>query len=72
MEVDLSKSETDLDSWLSQVNVDNAWDLVLAYSNQPRCLPEDVTAGAQQIIRRLSAWGIPVKSHEAEIYLSIP
>lgn len=65
-------TETELDKWLSLVDIANAWDLVLAFSNQPRCLPDDVRDGAQQIIRRLSAWGIPVDVHDAEIFLSIP
>lgn len=72
MKIRTIDSNTDLDSWLSEVDVANAWNLVLAFSRQHRCLPDDVRAAAKEIIRRLSTWGIPVRVHDAEIFLSIP
>jgi hypothetical protein len=38
----------------------------------PRWRPEDVNKGADVIVSRLKALGVPVEVHEPEIYLSIP
>ncbi|MBC7634479.1 MAG: M28 family peptidase, partial [Acetobacteraceae bacterium] len=38
----------------------------------PRWRPEDVNRGADAIVERLRAAGVPVEVHEPEIYLSIP
>lgn len=62
----------EIDEWLADVQIENAWDLVLAFSRQPQCLPDNVVEAANEIAARLRSWGVPVILHQAEIYLSIP
>lgn len=57
---------------LDAVTLDAPWELVEAFSRQPRWRPEDVNVGADMIIRRLEQLGVPVTVHEPELYLSIP
>ena len=57
---------------LDEVDLKAPWELVEAFSRQPRWRPEDVNRGADMIVARLTALGVPVTVHEPEIYLSIP
>ena len=57
---------------LDEVDLEAPWELVEAFSRQPRWRPEDVNRGADMIVARLTALGVPVTVHEPEIYLSIP
>jgi N-acetylated-alpha-linked acidic dipeptidase len=59
-------------SLLEQVSLDAPWELTEAFSRQPRWRPADVNRGADMIVERLRALGVPVTVHEPEIYLSIP
>ena len=58
--------------FLDQISLDLPWGLVEAFSTMPRWRPEDVNRGADAIVERLRAAGVPVEVHEPEIYLSIP
>jgi len=57
---------------LDKVSLEEPWKLVETFSTLPRWRPEDVNGGADVIISRLKALGVPVEVHEPEIYLSIP
>ena len=57
---------------LDEVDLKAPWELVEAFSRQPRWRPEEVNKGADMIVARLTALGVPVTVHEPEIYLSIP
>jgi N-acetylated-alpha-linked acidic dipeptidase len=57
---------------LDEVDLEAPWELVETFSRQPRWRPEDVNRGADMIVARLTALGVPVTIHEPEIYLSIP
>jgi hypothetical protein len=57
---------------LDAVSLDVPWDLVEAFSTQPRWRPEDVNIGANMITQRLDQLGVPVEVHHPELYLSIP
>lgn len=57
---------------LDEVGLDTPWELTEAFSRHPRWRPQDVNAGADMIVERLKALGVPVTVHEPEIYLSIP
>ncbi|MBV9564244.1 MAG: peptidase M28, partial [Bradyrhizobium sp.] len=57
---------------LDRISLDEPWKLVEAFSTMPRWRPEDVNKGADVIVGRLKALGVPVEVHEPEIYLSIP
>lgn len=58
--------------FLDDISLDVPWGLVEAFSTMPRWRPEDVNRGADAIVERLRAAGVPVEVHEPEIYLSIP
>ena len=58
--------------FLDDISLDAPWGLVEAFSVMPRWRPEDVNRGADAIVDRLKAAGVPVEVHEPEIYLSIP
>ena len=57
---------------LNEVSLDAPWELVEAFSKQPRWQPKDVNEGADMIVKRLKAHGVPVTVLEPEIYLSVP
>jgi len=57
---------------LAAISLDAPWDLVEAFSAQPRWRPDDVNIGANMIIARLGALGVPVTVHEPDLYLSTP
>ena len=58
--------------FLDAVSLDLPWSLVERFSTMPRWRPEDVNRGAEVIIEKLRAAGVPVEVHAPEIYLSVP
>jgi N-acetylated-alpha-linked acidic dipeptidase len=58
--------------FLDIVSLDLPWGVVETFSKMPRWRPEDVNRGADVIVERLRAAGVPVELHEPELYLSIP
>jgi N-acetylated-alpha-linked acidic dipeptidase len=58
--------------FLDIVSLDLPWGVVETFSKMPRWRPEDVDRGADVIVERLRAAGVPVELHEPELYLSIP
>jgi hypothetical protein len=57
---------------LDRISLKEPWKLVETFSTMPRWRPEDVNKGADVIVSRLKALGVPVEVYEPEIYLSIP
>ncbi|HET9345855.1 MAG TPA: hypothetical protein VFO05_09140, partial [Candidatus Limnocylindrales bacterium] len=57
---------------LDEVSLDTPWALIETFAGTPRWRPEDVNRGADIIVERLRALGVPVEVHEPEVYLSIP
>lgn len=57
---------------IKRVASDQGWDLVKAYSQQMRCLPDEVAKGADILVNKLSACGLSATVHTPEIYLGIP
>ena len=60
------------DAILNAIGLEVPWELVEAFSRQPRWKPEDVNHAAQMLVARLQALHVPVTVHEPDIYLSIP
>jgi hypothetical protein len=60
------------DAILAAIGTEVPWELVEAFSRQPRWKPDDVNLAADMLAARLTALGVPVTVHEPEIYLSIP
>ena len=58
--------------FLDTVSLDLPWALVETFATMPRWRPEDVNHGADVIVERLRAAGVPVEVHAPEICLSIP
>ena len=58
--------------FLDDVSLDMPWALVETFSTMPRWRPEDVNRGADVIVERLRAAGVPVEVHAPEIFLSVP
>src|SRR5271165_1698591 len=58
--------------FIDEVSLDLPWSLVETFSTMPRWMPEDVNRGADVIVERLRAAGIPVEVHAPEIFLSVP
>ncbi len=58
--------------FIDEVSLDMPWGLVETFSTMHRWRPEDVNRGADVIVERLRAAGVPVEVHEPEIFLSIP
>ena len=58
--------------FIDEVSLDLPWGLVETFATMPRWRPEDVNRGADVIVERLRAAGVPVEVHTPEIYLSIP
>ena len=52
------------ETMLNEVSLDAPWALVEAFSKQPRWQPQDVNNGADMIVKRLKAHGVPVTVHE--------
>jgi len=57
---------------IREVGSDTPWSLVEAFARQPREKPADADRGAELIVERLRAAGVPGTAHEPEIYLSLP
>lgn len=57
---------------LDAVSLEAPWELVEAFSRQPRWQPEDVNTAADMIGERLAKLGVPVMMNEADLCLSIP
>ncbi len=58
--------------FLDAVSLDMPWALVETFATMHRWMPEDVNRGADVIVERLRAAGIPVEVHAPEICLSVP
>ncbi len=63
---------SDEQAFLDAISLDAPWSLVEAFSTMPRWQPADVNRGADEIVRRLEALGVPVEVHAPELFLSIP
>ena len=60
-------------SILSEVSVDNEWELLERFSKLVRVSgTEDEYKAAEYIINKLKSWGVPVSVYEPELYISIP
>jgi N-acetylated-alpha-linked acidic dipeptidase len=57
---------------LGSISVAEPWSLVETFATQPRWRPEDVNKGADVIVARAQALGLPVEVHSPTIFLSIP
>ena len=57
---------------LSSISIDAPWKLVTSFASMPRWRPDDVNAGADEILRMLEGLGIPATVHEPTVFLSIP
>ncbi|WP_342362767.1 M28 family peptidase [Terrarubrum flagellatum] len=57
---------------IDAVSLDAPWSLVEIFAHTPRWKPEDVNAGADIIVEKLKALGVPVAVHQPTVYLSIP
>ena len=65
----MNEIESDI---LRSVSIDTPWSLVTTFATMHRWRPEDVNAGADEILRMLGALGIPVTVHEPTVFLSVP
>ncbi|MEM9549824.1 MAG: M28 family peptidase [Pseudomonadota bacterium] len=59
-------------SVLQQIRLDDAWNLVTAFSGMHRWRPEDVNRAGDLIAERLEALGVPVTVHRPTVWLSVP
>lgn len=57
---------------LDTISLDAPWSLVETFSTQHRWRPADVNKGADIIVARARALGLPVEVHTPSIFLSIP
>jgi N-acetylated-alpha-linked acidic dipeptidase len=58
--------------FIDEVSLDLPWGLVETFATMQRWRPEDVNRGADVIVERLRAAGVPVEVHAPEIFLSVP
>jgi len=58
--------------FIDEVSLTMPWALVETFATMPRWRPEDVNRGADVIVERLRAAGVPVEVHAPEIFLSVP
>jgi len=58
--------------FIGEVSLDFPWELIETFSTMPRWQPQDVNRGADAIVSRLRAAGVPVEVHQPELCLSIP
>jgi hypothetical protein len=65
----MSAAESEI---LDQITLDAPWSLVESFAGMQRWRPEDVNTGADLIVQRLRALGIPVEVHEPTVFLSVP
>jgi hypothetical protein len=59
-------------AFAADISLDTPWELVTAFSRQPRELPEDANRGAEMILDRLHALGLPAQMLQATLYMSNP
>ena len=57
---------------LASARLDDAWPLVELFSTIRREHPDDGNRAAQEIVKRLTALGVPVKVYEPQLYLMLP
>ena len=57
---------------LNSINLDAPWSLLERFSTLKREHPRDVRTAAEEIIRRLHSFGVPVEVFDPEIFLSLP
>ena len=57
---------------LAGARLDDAWPLVELFSTIRREHPDDGNRAAQEIVKRLTALGVPVKVYEPQLYLTLP
>jgi hypothetical protein len=65
----MTPSETAL---LDQVTIDAPWALVESFATFKREHPDDVNRGMDEVVGHLRDWGVEVKVHEPELFLSLP
>jgi hypothetical protein len=56
----------------ADISIEAPWELVTAFSRQPRELPEDANRGAEMILERLRRLGLPAVMLETTLYMSNP
>jgi hypothetical protein len=59
-------------AFAADISLDAPWDLVTAFSRQPRELPEDANHGAEMILARLADLGLPARMLETTLFMSNP
>lgn len=57
---------------LDSVGLDDPWALVETFAGLKREHPRDVNQGMDEVASRLEKHGVPVKMHNANLYLSLP
>lgn len=57
---------------LASASVDHAWPLVEQFSAMRRQDPDEAAAAGEEIVRRLTALGLPVIVHRPRLYLAVP
>ncbi|MEM9047563.1 MAG: M28 family peptidase [Pseudomonadota bacterium] len=65
----MNKTETAL---LADARLDDAWALVESFSRFKREHPDDVNKGMDEVVSRLRAYGVDVKVHRPDLFLSLP
>lgn len=56
----------------ADISIEVPWELVVAFSRQPRELPEDANHGAEMILERLHRLGLPAEMLETTLFMSNP
>lgn len=56
----------------ADIDIATPWELVTAFSHQPRELPEDANRGAEMIFERLRGLGMPAEMLEPTLFMSNP
>lgn len=59
-------------SFASHISLEAPWELVTAFSQQPREMPEDANTGAEMILARLRDHGLPADMLEPTLFMSNP
>ncbi|MDO9502685.1 M28 family peptidase [Falsiroseomonas sp.] len=57
---------------MASARIADAWSLVQQFSTMRRQDPEEAAAAGEEIIRRLTALGLPVTVHRPRLYLAVP
>ena len=58
--------------FIDAISLETPWELIETFATMPRWQPQDVNRGADAILSRLRAAGVPVEVYQPELYLSIP